>query len=135
MSLNRYDDIIHLPHPVSPFRPHMPQIDRAAQFAPFSALSGFAAAIEKTARQTDARMELSEDAKVRLDEALQAIQARISINPEAAVTYFQPDPRKSGGAYVTVTGRVKKIDVYGQALVMQDGRSIPMEEIVGLESH
>lgn len=134
MNLNRYDDIIHLPHPVSPSRPHMPQIDRAAQFAPFSALSGFAAAIEEAARQTEAKRELSEDAKDSLDEALRMIQARIDARPKAAITYFQPDPGKSGGAYITVTGRVKKIDAYGRAVVMQDGRTIPMGEIVGLES-
>lgn len=129
-----YDDIIHLPHHVSSSRPHMPEIDRAAQFAPFSALSGFSEAIRETARQTDARIELGEDEKNSLNEEMRIIQARMAVHPEVTVTYFQPDPKKSGGAYITAIGHVKKIDICGRAVIMQDGRRIPMDEIVGLKS-
>ncbi len=131
---HNYEDILYLPHHVSPSRPRMPKIDRAAQFAPFSALSGFSDAIGETGRLTDERVELGEEAKSELNEELRMIQERIAIHPEVAVTYFQPDKRKSGGAYITATGRVKKIDIYRRTVALQDGTQIPMEEIVRLKS-
>lgn len=131
---HNYDDILYLPHHVSTSRPHMPKIDRAAQFAPFSALSGFSEVIGETGRLTQERVELGEQAKSELNEKLRMIQERIAVRPEVTVTYFQPDKRKSGGAYITATGRVKKIDIYRRTVVMQDGTQIPMEEIIRLKS-
>lgn len=130
---HRYDDIIHLPHHVSTAHPPMPAADRAAQFSPFAALTGHEAAIRETARLTDERAELDENAKAVLDEKLRMIQEMLPARPEITVTYFQPDAKKSGGAYVSVTGRVKKLDLYRQCLLMEDGLRIPLGELYDMD--
>lgn len=130
---HRYDDIIHLPHHVSTAHPPMPAADRAAQFSPFTALAGHEAAIRETARLTDERAELDENAKAVLDEKLRMIQEMLPAHPEITVTYFQPDAKKSGGAYVSVTGRVKKLDLYRQCLLMEDGLRIPLGELYDMD--
>lgn len=125
-----YDDIIDLPHHVSLTRPQMPMIDRAAQFSPFAALTGYDAAVKETARLTDARVELDECAKGMLNEKLQEIAQRIKKGvAKVDITYFKPDERKSGGAYLTVGGAVRRIDTYRHAVIMADGTAIPIEEI------
>ena len=86
-----YDDIINLPHPTSAKHPRMPLSDRAAQFAPFAALSGHSAALAETARLTDQRMELDEDARAALDLKQQLLLERIKERPEITATWFQPD--------------------------------------------
>lgn len=130
---HRYDDMIGLPHHVSPSRPPMPVSERAAQFSPFAALTGFGEAIRETERLTAAKVRLEEDARNALDEKLQVVQEHIADQPQVSVTYFQPDARKDGGAYVTATGQIKKIDTYGRMLVMQDGTRIPADEILEME--
>lgn len=128
--ISRYEDIISLPHHVSASRPHMPIPDRAAQFAPFAALSGHDAAVKETARLTQERRELDEGIREILDEKLRMVQEMLHEDqPQITVTYFCPDERKAGGAYVTVSGQVRKIDLYGHSLIMGDGRQIPIEEI------
>ena len=129
---NCYDDIIHLPHHVSTAHPPMERTDRAAQFSPFAALTGYEESIEETGRLTEARRELEEDAKAALDEKLQSIQERIADYPKAAITYFLPDHKKEGGAYVTVEDYIKKIDRYRNVLHMQDGTQIPVQEIISI---
>ena len=129
-----YDDIIHLPHPTSKNRPRMSIHDRAAQFSPFAALSGHAAAIAETARLTDRKLELDEDTKAELDRRQAILLEHISERPEITVTWFRPDERKSGGAYITTTGRLKKIDEIERVLVLTDGARIPLEDVAGLES-
>lgn len=129
-----YDDIIHLPHPVSTKHPQMPIADRAAQFSPFAALTGHDAAIKETARLTDQRVELDEEEKSRLDVKLRVIHEMLTEQPELLVTYFQADRRKSGGSYLTIRGRVKKINAYDQNLVMSDGLRIPIGDIYEIES-
>lgn len=128
-----YDDIIHLPHHVSKKHPQMSISDRAAQFAPFAALTGHGAAIKETARLTDARIELDENAKTILDEKLRIIQETLDERPEITVTYFQPDEKKAGGRYVSATGIVKKIDLYRRSVLMEDGRWIPILDIFEIE--
>lgn len=131
-----YDDIISLPHPVSGSHPPMPVAERAAQFSPFAALTGFEDAIRETGRLTDSKVELDEDARELLDEKikrLRRLQAESGEMPWAAVTYFRPDEKKDGGAYVTVTGRVKRVDEYERVLVLQDGKRISLGDIVGME--
>lgn len=128
-----YDDILHLPHHVSAAHPPMAAIDRAAQFLPFAALTGYDGAIKETARLTDERVELDDSARDALSGRLQIIADRMKEHPEIAITYFQPDAKKSGGAYVTAGGEVKKIDEYERAVVMADGTVIPMDEIICLE--
>ena len=130
-----YDDIIHLPHHVSATHPHMSAIDRAAQFSPFAALTGYDAAIKETARLTDKRVELDESMKDALSNNLQMIADRLKEHPEIAITYFQPDAKKNGGAYVIVINTVKKIDVYKRIVVMTDGIVITVDEIISIDIH
>ena len=128
-----YDDIINLPHHVSARRARMSMTDRGAQFSPFAALTGFDAAIEETDRLTDRRIELTEGEKEILNDTLLGIMERIAEQPEIGVTYFVPDQRKAGGAYIRRTGRVKKIDPCGRSILMTDGTVIAMEQIIKLE--
>ena len=129
----KYDDIIDLPHHVSRKHPQMPLWDRAAQFAPFAALTGHEAAIKETARLTEEEIELDENSKELLDLRLQQLQAHLSEHPSVTVTYFKPDEKKSGGAYETVTGKVKKVDGYTGELVFTDGRRVELKSVVELE--
>ncbi len=128
-----YDDIINLPHHVSATRPRMAAIDRAAQFSPFAALTGYDAAIKETTRLTDERIELDEYRKDALRERLQITAARIQEHPEIEITFFQPDAKKDGGTYVTVVNSVKKIDEYQRVVVMADGTVIPIDHIISME--
>lgn len=134
MNCDQYNDIIDLPHHVSATRPRMSMIDRAAQFSPFAALTGYDAAIKETGRLTDQRIELSEDSRAALDRKQQLLVGGLADHPEVSVTYFIPDERKSGGAYVTVTGIVKKVDDYQRLLLLTDGTKIPLDDILDLES-
>ncbi len=129
----KYDDILHLPHHVSRSHPHMPRADRAAQFSPFAALTGYKEAIGETGRRTENRMELEEDMKIILDEKLRMLLEQAAEHPKAAITYFLPDERKEGGTYSTVHDCIKKIDPYRQVLVMQDGTEIPLADIIEIE--
>jgi uncharacterized protein (UPF0248 family) len=128
-----YDDIINLPHHVSATHPHMTAIDRAAQFSPFAALTGYDSAIKETARLTGKRVELDEDVKDALSDRLQIIVDRIKEHPKIAITYFQPDAKKNGGAYVTAVSPAKKIDEYERVIVMTDGKTIPIDEIISID--
>ena len=129
-----YDDIIHLPHPTSSRHPRMPISNRAAIFSPFAALSGHSAAIAEAARLTDQRLELDEDARAELDRRQQILWEHLEERPEVSVTWFRPDERKEGGAYVTTTGRLKKIDEVERTLVLADGTPIQLDQVIGLES-
>lgn len=128
----KYDDIINLPHHVSSRRAPMTMIDRAAQFSPFAALTGYDAAIQETGRLTEGYIHLDESSKESLNERLQLIQESLDAHPEITVTYFQPDERKTGGAYVSVTGKVKKIDEYNQGIIMTDGTEIHFDYIYSI---
>lgn len=130
---HRYEDIIHLPHHVSGVHPQMAQRDRAAQFSPFAALTGYEDALEEAGRLTGERIELDEDAKNILDEKLRMIQEQITVRPQVQITYFVPDEKKTGGAYTVAEGWVKKIDRYGQNIIMGDGRTIPVGEIIEIK--
>ena len=121
---NPYEDIMHLSRPVSTRHLPMSMHDRAAQFSPFAALTGYDAAIEETARLTDHQAELAESSKEVLDKKIRAIQDIIDTMPEVTVTFFEPDLRKTGGAYRSITARVKKIDEYNKALIFQDETAV-----------
>lgn len=129
-----YQDIIHLPHHVSPTRPRMSMTERASQFAPFAALTGHDAAIRETARLTQSKIQLDEDVEMDLDRKHQIIMERISEHPELTITYFQPDGRKDGGSYQSVTGRVKGMDPYARVMVLTTGLRIPLDNILQMES-
>ena len=132
---SRYSDIIDMPHHVSAKRPHMSLYDRAAQFAPFAALTGYDAQIEEAARFTGQKAVLDEAQKDAIDFQLGRLKALISSAvsaeelPRASVTYFSADRKKSGGEYLTVSGRVQKIDSFKRTLIMEDGAQIPVDEI------
>lgn len=128
-----YDDIINLPHHVSTKHPHMSAIDRAAQFSPFAALTGYGDAIKETARLTGERVELDEYTKDALSDRLQIIADRIKEQLEIVITYFRPDAKKNGGAYITTISTVKKIDEYERVIVMTDGTAIPIDEIISID--
>ena len=124
-----YADIIHLPHHVSQNHPQMPMLDRAAQFAPFAALTGYEAAVGETARLTAERCELDAQEAEELNRRFADLAARLKDRPEVTVEYFVPDERKSGGAYVTVTDRVRHVSLPKKTLVMEDGAVIALEDI------
>ena len=128
-----YDDIINLPHPTSPTHARMPAINRAAQFSPFAALSGFDSAIKETARLTDRRIELGESDIAALDMKLQMLADSIADRPEIAVTYYVADPKKAGGAYVTATGALKKIDVTQGVIIFASGEKIAIGDVLDIE--
>lgn len=130
---NPYTDIIDLHHHVSRHHPQMPMEKRAAQFSPFAAMVGHDAAIRETARLTEEQMELTDDEKAIIDWKLQMIQAHIKEQPEVTATYFQPDKKKSGGAYVNVTGSVTGIDEAKGLLKIGKKLTIPISEIVCIE--
>lgn len=129
----RYDDIIDLPHHVSPRHPPMSLIDRGAQFSPFAALTGYDAVIRETARQTEQPVELDESSRAVINEQLRQLADHVKELPPVTLTYFQPDERKNGGAYVTISGRVKKIDEYAAAVVFTDGVVIEFRQICKIE--
>ena len=129
-----YEDILNLPHHVSKTRPQMSMLDRAAQFSPFAALTGYDDAIKETGRLTDEKIEMDEDRKAALDMKQAYLIEMIDEQPEISITYFLPDAKKSGGAYVTVTGNLKRFDEYERLLILTDGKKIPMDDISDIES-
>ena len=128
--MSKYDDIINLPHHRSKTHPHMALIDRASQFAPFAALTGYGDAIDETARLTDGRPDLDEQQLAELNERLLQIMAKP--NTVVRITYFVPDEKKEGGRYEQTEGIIKKIDEIVKAIVTDRGERIPIENIVEL---
>ena len=132
MECHRYDDVINRQHPTSKKHPRMSNMNRAAQFAPFAALIGYEESIEETARLTDRRIELSEYEIEELNAKLNFIQEHIKERPEVTITYFQPDERKKGGAYLSVTGNVRWIDEVNCIIVFDDERTVGIDVITNL---
>ena len=129
-----YEDIVDLPHHVSRKHPQPTMADRAARFAPFAAITGYEEMVLEEARVTDDRIEMDESSKAALNEKLNMILEFIDEQPEIKITYFEPDKRKGGGAYVTVIGTVKQIDEYEHLVIMTDGKKINIDEIYNLQS-
>ena len=129
----KYGDIIHLPHHVSSVHPHMPVSDRAAQFAPFAALTGYGDVIKETARLTDEEPDLSEDEKQELNYKIQLACALPGEKPEIVLTYFVQDEKKSGGAYHTARGKIRRIDPDAGQIILEDGGRIPLDCVVDIE--
>ena len=126
---DKYGDMMDLPRHISTRRAPMSRGDRAAQFAPFAALTGFDGVITETGRLTDDPAELTEGEIAMLDGVLRRLSDRLEEKPQAVVEYFLPDGRKKGGAYVRAAGVVKKIDLYYRELCMEDGTRIPIDRI------
>ena len=124
-----YDDIIDLPHPTSERHPRMSMANRAAQFSPFAALTGYEAAVKETARLTDSKAELTEEEKVVLDAKLQLLVPGM----EASFVYFQQDNKKEGGTYLTAAGMVKRIDSCAREVILADGQKIFVDDIIGIQ--
>ena len=131
----KYEDILDLPHHVSPTRRRMTMAERAAQFSPFAALVGYEGAVRETGRVTEQEAELSEDEKAVLDHKQWLILAALAHGerPLVTVIYFQPDGKKAGGKYVTIQKVVKKIDSVEQTLTMLDGSTVRINQITGIE--
>lgn len=131
--MGKYDDIIHLPHPTSERHPRMSRQDRAAQFSPFAALTGLGAALQESARLTERRMIPDEYEQAELDKKLQYLRENLSRQPVAAITHFVPDNRKEGGSYRRTEGRVRKLLEFERQLVLTDGTTLAIEDILELE--
>ena len=128
----KYEKIIDLPHYVSKNRIQMATMDRAAQFAPYSALSGYEDAVEETARLTESPTELDEYEKEKINAVLTSLFSSPQ-DTKVKITYFRPDKRKSGGAYITVTGEVSHIDEYSREIVFVSGYSIFIDSIFDIQ--
>ena len=128
----QYDDIINLPHHISKKHPQMSLYARSAQLAPFAALTGYEEAVKETARETNERIDIEDELKSILDGKLQIILEQIKNHPEISITYFIADTKKDGGEYVTVTGLVKKVDLYNQYIYLVDNTEIPINEIIDI---
>ena len=129
----KYDDIIDLPHPEPQTHPRMPMRDRAAQFAPFAALTGYDAAIRENARLTQERIDPAEAELAALDRRFRLLLEHLGERPEVRLTRFRPDERKSGGVYETVSGIVKQIDLIARRIRLLDGTDIPMDDVLTLD--
>ena len=128
-----YDDIVNLPRPISKKHPQPPLSERAARFAPFAAITGYEEMVLEEARVTEERIELDECALALLNEKLNILQNNLSQSPEITVTYFAPDKKKAGGAYVNISGTVRQIDVYSKLLILENDKKIRIENIYKLD--
>lgn len=128
-----YADIINLPHHELTTRRRMPRINRAAAFSPFAALTGYDAKIKETDRLTDGKTELDDSMASELNDKLNFAVSKADEQPEITVTYFLPDKRKSGGAYITHTGVIKRIDEYERMVIFADKTAIPIDDIYGID--
>ena len=124
--MSKYDDIINLPHHVSSKHPQMSLHDRAAQFSPFAALTGHSDAVEETARLTESEAMLDDSVVEALNEKLAYLKEHLTEEPVVSITYFEPDKMKDGGKYLTLTGKIKKIDDFAQAVTLEGGSVIGM---------
>ena len=129
-----YEDIINLPPHISKRHPQPSMMDRAARFAPFAAITGYEEMVLEEARVTEEQIHLDEDAVALICEKINMIQEFIDGEPEVKITYFEPDKKKSGGAYITITGTPKCVNEYEQFLIMTDGKKIKFDSIYRLES-
>lgn len=131
--MGKYDDILNLPHHVSSTRPHMTMHDRAAQFSPFAALTGYDDTVKETARLTDEKLELTADRITDLNQKIAFLNEHAEERPEITVEYFIPDEKKSGGKYVTLSGEFRRIDEYNHNMVFTSGEEIPLNDIFEIE--
>ena len=129
-----YEDIVNLPPHISKKHPQPSMMDRAARFAPFAAITGYEEMVLEEARVTEERVDLDEGALSLLNEKLNMIREFLDEEPEVTITYFEPDKKKSGGAYVSIAGVVKRIDEYEHLVILTDGKKILIEDIYAIES-
>ncbi|NCC02065.1 MAG: hypothetical protein EOM34_15595 [Clostridia bacterium] len=127
-----YEDIVNLKHHQSKTRPHMSNYQRAAQFAPFAALTGYGDAVDETARITADRIDLSEEEKSILSEKLTLLRDSVGQKPKVLFTYFVADERKSGGSFESKKGILKKFDEFERIITLEDSMQIPIDDIIEL---
>ena len=130
--MRRDQELLEMERPVSARHAPMRRCDRAAQFAPFAALSGFDETVQEAGRLTQAQIELAENEREALNDALVRLAARLPEQPEVRLTYFQPDAKKSGGTYRTILTRVRRLDANAQVLVLTDGTRIPFDALLSI---
>ena len=128
----RDQELLEMERPVSARHAPMRRCDRAAQFAPFAALSGFDETVQEAGRLTQAQIELAENEREALNDALVRLAARLPEQPEVRLTYFQPDAKKSGGTYRTILTRVRRLDANAQVMVLTDGTRIPFDALLSI---
>ena len=128
----KYDDMLCLPHRVSALHPQMSRHNRAAQFSPFAALSGYDAVLQEAGRLTQPQKELDEGVQAELNGQLRVLAGLLDQHPEVTVTWFRPDGKKEGGEYLTATGTVRKIDTYREVLILESGEQIPVHNLLSL---
>jgi hypothetical protein len=133
--IDNYEDVITLPHYEPKNHKRMGISNRASQFAPFAALTGYEDQIKETARLTDKKIEIDETSKNILNNKLQIINNKIKEKPEVSITYFIYDKKKSGGAYTTITGNVKKIDSIEKFIIINENTKIFMKDILSITSN
>lgn len=131
--MGKYDDILNLPHHVSSTRPHMSMHDRATQFSPFAALTGYDDTVRETARLTDEKLELTADRINDLNQKIAFLNENAEERPQITVEYFIPDRKKSGGKYVTLSGKFRRIDEYNHNMVFTSGKEIPLNDIFEID--
>lgn len=129
---NKYEDIINMPHHISKKHPPMGIEVRAAQFAPFAALTGYEDAVKETGRVTDKKIDLEDEAKNILDKKIKLLQDVINRCPNITVVYFIPDLKKEGGKYITVNGNLKRIDEYNQKIILENDQAIKVCDIMDI---
>lgn len=130
-----YSDMLDMPHHVSIRHPRMSMDARAAQFAPFAALSGYGDAVDETVRRTDNKIDIDDGLKEVLNSKLLIIKDNIKNKPIVEFTYFIPDSKKNGGMYKTISGKVRKIDDYKHIVIMDDKLEIPIDDIINITSN
>ena len=129
-----YEDIVNLPRHISKVHPQATMADRAARFSPFAAISGYEDMVKEAARVTEERIDITDATKELLNEKLNMIIEFLDEAPEVTITYFEPDKKKDGGAYISITGTVKRIDEYERIVLMSDDKKIRIDEIYAIES-
>lgn len=129
----KYADIIDLPHPNPKKHIRMPRSSRAAQFAPFAALTGHSEAIKETARTTEQQIELDESMKELINDKLLLLEQNSKDRPLVTIIFFFADKNKSGGSYLSSTGFIKKFLKYEQTLIMSDDCTIPINDIFDIQ--
>lgn len=130
--MSRYDDIINIPRWNPKSHPRMSEYDRAAQFAPFAALTGYDAMVSETARLTDPKGDLDEEQMLALNETLSVIMKHINEHPKVCVTWFRKDVRKQGGEYVETEGTIRDVEPANRLIILKEGFRIPLDDIASI---
>ncbi len=131
--MNKYDDIINLPHYEPKYHPRMSKYKRSAQFAPFAALVGYDEQVQECSRLTDKRLEIDDELKEKINYKLNKINELIKNNPVVEITYFIPDVKKDGGKYITEKGNVKRIDYINRFIKFTDNKKIILDDVIDIK--